>query len=121
MKINISSGSTKEFLFNTLRVVGLFSPEDKSISDSEADLLARFMALPDTHRFYPFSYKARKLVSESYTPKMTKQNLSLKVNSLISKGYLYRDEDGFIDYTSSIKKLLNTKEFNVTITNRSTD
>jgi hypothetical protein len=121
MKMNVSSDNTKEFLFNTLRVIGLFSPEDKSISDTEADLLARFMALPDTHRFYPFSYKARKLVSESYTPKMTKQNLSLKVNSLISKGYLYRDEDNFIDYTPTIKKLLNIKEFNVTLLNRAAD
>jgi hypothetical protein len=52
---------------------------------------------------------------------MTKQNLSLKVNSLISKGYLYRDEDNFIDYTPTIKKLLNTKEFNVTLLNRAAD
>jgi len=93
----------------------------KTISDAEADLLSRFMALPSTHRFYPFSYKARKIVSESYSPKISKQNLSQKVTSLLDKGYLYRDEDNFIDYNPVLKKMLELKEFNVTIVNRSTD
>jgi hypothetical protein len=60
-------------------------------------------------------------VSESFTPSISKQNLSQKVTSLLEKGYLYRDEDNFIDYNPALKKMLDTKEFNVTIYNRSTD
>lgn len=119
MKVN--SDNQQEFFYSALRVTGLFSPKEKSITDAEADLLSRFMALPSTHRFYPFSFKARKLVSESYSPKISKQNLSQKVTSLLEKGYLFRDEDNFIDYNPVLKKILDTKEFNVTIINRSTD
>jgi hypothetical protein len=79
------------------------------------------MALPEKYRFYPFSSKARKLVSSMYPKPLSKQNLSLKITSMISKGILYRDEDNFIDYNPSIKKLLSNPEFNVTFTCRPTD
>lgn len=121
MRMKVNSDSKQEFFYSALKVTGLFSPKEKSISDAEADLLSRFMALPSTHRFYPFSYKARKLVSESYSPTISKQNLSQKVTALLEKGYLYRDEDNFIDYNPVLKKMLELKEFNVTIVNRSTD
>ncbi len=119
MQTKVEISDRKSFYFTALKLINGLSPKENQILDSEAEVLSRFMALPLKHRFYPFSTLARRIVSKSFPEPLTKQNISLKIASLIDKKFLYRDEDNFVDYNPVLKQLLDSKEFNVTITNRS--
>lgn len=115
MKIIKSYSDREDFYAKVLELIGVFSPEHLKIAPSEITLLTKFMTLPKEHRYYPFSPKARRLVAAMFPKKLSKQNISIKINSLLEKGYLFRDEDGFINYNPTLVTLMNKDTFDAAL------
>jgi len=71
--------------------------EGLRIADTEKQILSYFFLLEDTTPKYRFSASSKKLVvqaAEKDAWKLTSQNLNNKLNSLVSKDLLIRDENG---------------------------
>jgi hypothetical protein len=101
------------FYKSAVSATAALAPPYAKLTDIEVDTLAHFLSLPKQHDFYPFSPKARKEVMRKYPGKITVQLLSSRITSLIDKGYLIRDDDNFVDFSPSIKKLRHIDTFNV--------
>jgi len=112
MKINVTSPSLEDYYLKALKIIGLFAPPGKDLSEAEAVMLVQFMTQPEKYKYYPFSAAARKEVMARSTVNHSKQTLSQKITSLVAKGYLFRDEDNFIDYNKVIKELIKQTEKN---------
>lgn len=112
---NFSSSYTDKFEFykQIVSATSALAPPDCRLTDIEIDTLSHFLSLPKEHDFYPFSPKARKEIMKKYPGKITVQTLSSRIISIINKGYLVRDDDNFIDFSPSIKKLRHIDTFNV--------
>jgi hypothetical protein len=84
--------------------------KDKLLTDSEIDLLAEFLILPKKKfEYQPFSTVAKNKVIEStekYGWILSRENINNKIYSLVQKGYLTRDEDNVVYFSSHIKKLV---------------
>lgn len=104
-----------EFYRAIVSATSALAPPHAKLTDIEVDTLSHFLSLPKQHDFYPFSPRARKEIMKRYPGKITVQLLSSRIASLIDKGYLIRDDDNFIDYSPSIKKLRHIDTFNVLI------
>lgn len=104
-----------DFYRQIVSATSALAPPHARLTDLEIDTLAHFLSLPKSHDFYPFSPKARKEIMKKYPGKITVQLLSARITALIDKGYLFRDDDNFIDFSPSIKKLRHIDSFNVLI------
>jgi hypothetical protein len=113
--IKINTDSKLAFFQKILAIVSALSPQEKQLSPNELDTLSRFLTLPRKYEYFPFTSRARKEIYTQYDPPMTVQILSSRVASLISKGYLVRDEDNFVDFAPQIKKLRALNTFDVKI------
>lgn len=113
MIINIDSDSPHKFYYDILRIISILSPKGKGVTDSEAQVLASFMALGKEHSYYPFSTKARKHVLSKTS--LSRQALYNRFASLLRKKILIRDEDNLIDFNPAIKRLLKEPSVNVSI------
>ncbi len=118
MNINISAPTRIEYYEKFLTIVSALSPQPYQLSPLEAEILARFMDLPQSYRFYPFSPKARKMVNKSLPLPYSTQNLSIKICKLLDKRYLTKDEDNFLDFSPSIKQIIESKNLNVSLQHR---
>ena len=119
--IKINTDSKLGFFQKILAIVSALSPQEKQLSPNELDTLSRFLTLPRKYDYFPFTARARKEIYAQYEPPMSIQVLSSRVASLISKGYLVRDEDNFVDFAPQIKKIRALNSFDVKIQDNSSN
>ncbi len=117
--LSLTSTTLLEYFSRVIAITSALAPLPNRLTDIEVQTLALFLSLPKEHEYYPFSPRARKLVTSLYDGKITIQLLSARLTSLIEKGYLVRDEDGFIDFAPQIRKLKNTTSFNALLSYKS--
>lgn len=113
--IHIKAENLLSFYLKVLAVLSALSPPSSRLTELEMDCLARFLSLPSEYDHFPFSPKGRKLVCRQMEPEITIQTISARLSSLISKGYLTRDEDGYVSFSPSVKKLRHIQTLDVKI------
>ncbi len=124
---NIRVTKNAEDVFTALRIffelINMAVPKvDNQLTDAEIQLLCLFMSLPqDKFRHQRFGKLAKKKVLELASNnnwELSVINLNNKIYSMVTKGFLVRDEDGIITISNKIenavKKLLTDKEITFT-------
>lgn len=84
--------------------------DDRKISESEARMLAYFMDLPEKYDHKRFCSTAKTKIQERALKEhewdLNRLNINNKIYSLITKGYLRRDEDNVIYLNHRLDKLV---------------
>lgn len=100
MVIAYKNLTKEQYLLKFLEIIDCMqSDKSKCTTDSEKDVLVKFLLLPEEYKYYRFSRKGKKAVTAMYEKeevKMSHQNLNNKIYSLIEKGLLWRDDDTII-------------------------
>lgn len=73
------------------------------------------MALEEPFKHFPFSPRAKKKVNSSLPRPYSVSNLSIKLCSLVDKGYLIRADDGYLDFSRTVKEMIKSQTLNVSI------
>lgn len=106
--VKIPSNNKTEYLLNILKVVTSLFPPDKKPTDSELEMLSMFLALPDSEFHYNrFGKKARQRVAASFLDTKTATvGVANRLQSLVAKGLLRRDEDRIIYASPLVKQIM---------------
>lgn len=113
--IKIVTEDQFSYYTRVLSLISALSPTTRQLTAVEVETLAHFLSLPPKFDYFPFTAQARKLIYAKYNPPLTVSMLSSRITSLISKGYLVRDEDNFVDFSPNIRKIRRTSSFHVEI------
>ena len=108
MSINLPPVNDDYFLEIFLTTLSILRPNLKRLTETELLLLKEILLLPSRYKHHKLSPQARKLMREALSKKgwvTSRTNFNNKVTSLVSKGYLFKDEDGFLTVSSSIEAI----------------
>ena len=121
MKINLHVSNREEYFEKFLLITSALAPSGAQLTSPEILLLSKFMALPESMHYYPFSPKAKKAVNSKLAKPLSIQSMSLRLCGLIDKKYLIRDDDNFINYSPQLKLALKSQSLDVNLQHRSSD
>lgn len=112
IKVVKQFSSSTEVLKSFFELINLAVPKSENrLTDAEIQLLCLFMSLPqDKFKHQRFGKLAKKKVieaSKSLNWELSMINLNNKVYSMITKGFLARDEDGVITISNTIETAVN--------------
>lgn len=87
-----------------------YDNDDKKLTNTEINLLVEFLLLPrKKFEYQPFSTLAKTKVMETakeYGWILSRENVNNKLYALVTKGYLWKDEDGVMYWQPHIKQLI---------------
>jgi hypothetical protein len=113
MKINLLASTKEEYFEKFLTLTSALSPLEMQLSPLEVVLLAKFMALEAPYKYFPFSPRAKKEANSKLDKPYSTSNLSIKLCSLVDKKYLIRADDGFLDFSPAVKKMVQSETLDV--------
>lgn len=96
-------------------LLNLEAPPLSQLAPIVLEMLARFLALPKEHWYLPFNSRARKIVNAQYGGKISSALMSTRIGKMIDAKYVYRDEDNFLDFSPSLKKLRESSTFTINV------
>ena len=110
MQIAINNQTDRDFYRNYLTIVNfaLSSSKDRQLTETEINLLAEFLLLPEKFKYTRFSTlgksKVAKITKELFDWYLSRININNKIYSMVEKGFLRRDDDGVIYLITPIQK-----------------
>lgn len=115
LTVNIPAVSKTDYYERILSLLNTEAPVDRQSTAANLELLAHFMALPEEHNYMPFSSRARRIVSKKYYTPLSSALLSMRVRRLLDAGLVVKDEDGFLDFSPSVKKIRDSNSFTINV------
>ena len=115
LNINLSYSTKEEYYYKILLIFNSEAPSHLQTAPLNLEFLARFMALPKEQQYMPFNTRARKIISKSYSKPLSIASMSIKISRLIETKHIVRDEDGFLDFSPSIRKIRDSNHFSLNV------
>ena len=122
MTINHKLNSLKEFIYYYLQVYNNSVSIKQRLTPKEIELVCEFSTLPEKYAYYRFSIHGKRKVITSLREQNIITNvlaINLKLQSLVKKGFLLRDEDRIISLPKHLKSVIEQvardQRFSITI------
>lgn len=115
LNINFSYSTKEEYYYKVLLLLNIEAPVHLQTTPPNLEVLAKFMALPKEMQYMPFNSRARRIISKTYTKPLSVASLSIKISRLIASKHIVRDEDGFLDFAPSIRKIRDSHSFTLNV------
>lgn len=103
------------YYYKVLLILNLEAPPHLQTTPPNLELLSRFLALPKEMQYMPFNSRARRIVSKAYPKPLSVASLSIKIARLIKSKHIVKDEDGFLDFSPSIRKIRDSHSFTINV------
>ena len=121
MNINLPTETSLDFYKNLLALISCFAPEKNKLTKTELVFLAHFMNLGKGPGYYSFSPASKQAVAKSMGITYSKQLMSFRLNAILHKGYLIKDEDNLLAFAPHLAALMKNKTVNVNLSYKSPD
>lgn len=117
MTIKLPNLSPHDFLYEYLRLIGLYTTP---LTDVEAKILIAFALLPASYEHFRFSSRGRRMalefLSKTYSLSFSSQAINNHIYSLLRKGFLIRSEEDRVIYVEQkvlkpLQKFLSSPNF----------